>query len=73
MVENKTGSRIPIRRTFVFPNRNSYISAVGYKYEIWFGDRYGPSEESDATKSKTGSQNCAAAATKPESYILVVD
>jgi len=37
MVEIKTGSRIPIRRTFVFKNGSSYISAVNRDMSTKFG------------------------------------
>ena len=58
MVETETGSRIPIWRTFVVPNRKKlYLSrGLSYNYEIWFADRNWHSKRSDVTRFETGNK-----------------
>ena len=56
VVEIKTGSRIPIWRTFVFQKRRWLNLSYQLKYveEIWFSHRLWPSEGSDINKCETG-------------------
>jgi len=58
MIEIDTGSRIPIRRTFVFfaKRKRLYLSSeLRFVDEVWFSDRFWPSKGSDITKYKPGS------------------
>jgi len=56
MVNNETGSRIPIWRILVFFKTEVDLSCgLSYPIEMWFAERLWPSQESDVTQSNTRS------------------